>query len=85
MLILGGFWDLLEVRKRQGKVLAHPVFNKDMPELTVATMLRDQTSYLSVDRASRGGSALRTSPGAHAESMSLLYPFMARVSSDHHR
>lgn len=38
-------------------------FDKGMPELTVAMMLRGQTSHLSVDGSSRGGLALHASPG----------------------
>jgi len=85
VLSLSGLWDSLEVRKRQGEILAHPSFNKDMLELTMAIMLWGQTSHLSADQSSWGGPALRASPGAQAAHVSLLCPFMACVSSDRHR
>lgn len=69
----------------QGRVLVHPGFSKGKLELTVATMLWDQTSYLSADESSQGGPALRASPGAQAEHLFLLYPFVAHVSSHYRR
>lgn len=77
-------WTLgLVVRKEEARKSFG--FNRDMQELTVAMMLRGQTSYLSLHPSSQGGPAFHASSGAQAEHMSLLYPFMARVSSDHLR
>lgn len=36
MLSVGGLWDLLFQKKRQGEVLAHPGFSKDVLVLTCA-------------------------------------------------
>lgn len=60
--------------------MAYAGFNKGMTKLTTATMLQGQASYLSMDRSCWDGPALCTSPGAQAERMSLLHPFMAHVS-----
>lgn len=69
----------------QRRVLVHPGLNKGKLELTVATMLWDQTLHLSVDQSSQGGPALRASPGAQAEHLFLLCPFVARASPCYHR